>query len=84
MAARPPDRTNSAGISGSRESEFGSSRRLGGRMAVAVRAAGLASPGAGSERVVDNALDGAGAAAAFGAAAEAAIELLGATRKVVC
>src|ERR1700759_4599906 len=43
----------------------------------AVRAAGAAGLGAGAQRLVDNAFDGARAAAAFGAAAEAAIDLLG-------
>ena len=48
---------------------------IGGGMAVrATRAAGL---GAGAKRFVDDGLDGACAAAAFGAAAEAAINLLG-------
>ena len=49
-----------------------------------VRAAGLAGLGAGAERLVDDALDGAGATAAFGAAAEAAIKLLGVARKDIC
>ena len=47
-----------------------------------VRAAGAAGLGAGAQRLVDNALDGARAAAAFGAAAEAAIDLLGIPGKV--
>jgi len=51
---------------------------------MAVRATRMASPGTGAERFVDNALDGTGAAAAFGATTEAAIKLLGASRKVVC
>ena len=38
---------------------------------------------AGAKRLVDDALDGAGAAAAFGTATEATIELLGIARKVV-
>ena len=42
-----------------------------------VRAAGTTGLGAGAQRLVDNALDGACTAAAFGAAAEATIELLG-------
>jgi hypothetical protein len=42
-----------------------------------MRAAGAAGLGAGAQRLVDNALDGACAAAAFGAAAEATIDLLG-------
>lgn len=46
-------------------------------MGGAVRAAGAAGLGAGTQRLLDNALDGARAAAAFGAAAETAIDLLG-------
>ena len=45
------------------------------------RTAGL---GASPERLVDDGLDGARAAAAFGAAAEAAIDLLGISGKVFC
>ena len=70
------------GISGRREGEFGSGRRLGGSMAV--RAAGMAGPGAGAQRFVNNALDGAGAAAAFRTATKAAVNLLGATGETVC
>ena len=51
---------------------------------MAVGAARLAGQRAGAERLVDDALDRARAAAAFGTATKAAIELLGATRKVVC
>jgi hypothetical protein len=51
---------------------------------MAVRAAGMASPGASAKRLVDDALDGAGAAAAFGAATEAPVNLLGVTREAVC
>jgi hypothetical protein len=82
-------RTNPVGNSGSREGEIGSGRGLGSgvRMAMlmdmAVRAAGLAGPDAGAERLVDDALDGTRATAAFGAAAKAAIDLLGVTRKAV-
>src|SRR5689334_23514862 len=47
-----------------------------------VRAASAAGLGARAERFVDDGLDGSGAAAAFGAAAEAAVDLLGAARKV--
>ena len=39
---------------------------------------------AGAERLFDDVLDGAGAAAALGAAAEAALDLLGAARKDIC
>jgi hypothetical protein len=70
------------GISGSREGEFGSNRSSVGR-GVVVRAAGVAGPGAGAERLVDNGLDGAGATAAFRAATKAAIDLLGVAGKVV-
>jgi hypothetical protein len=47
-----------------------------------VRAAGMAGLGAGSERVIKDGLDGARAPAAFGAAAEASVNLLGISRKV--
>ena len=52
----------------------------GGSMAV--RAAGTAGLGAGTKRFVDDGLDGARAAAAFGAAAEATVNLLGIPRQV--
>ena len=39
-------------------------------------------PGAGAERILDDLVDGAGAAAAFGAAAEAAVDLPCRTRKI--
>ena len=48
----------------------------------AVRATGTAFLGAGAEGFVDDGLDGARAAAAFGAAAEATIDLLGIAGKV--
>ena len=48
----------------------------------AVRAAGTAGLGASAQRFLDNALDGARAASAFGAAAETAIDLLGIPGKV--
>ena len=44
-----------------------------------MRAAGAAGLGAGAQGLVNDRLDGAGAAAAFGAAAEAAIDLFGMT-----
>jgi hypothetical protein len=47
-----------------------------------VRATGTAGLGAGSERLVNDGLDGARTAAAFGAAAEATIELLGVPGKI--
>ena len=68
--------------SGGREGEYGLDKGVTG-MALAVRAAGVAGPGAGTQRLIDDALDGARAAATFGAAPKAAIELLGAPRKVV-
>ena len=71
------------GISGSREGEIGSDGSLGSRVSMAMRAADVASPDAGAKRLIDDALDGASAATAFGAAAKAAIELLGIARKVV-
>ena len=49
-----------------------------------VGASGTAGLGAGAERLVDDGLDGARATAAFGAAAEAAIDLLGISGKVFC
>src|SRR2546423_1165592 len=52
-----------------------------GRVA-AVRAAGAAFLGAGAERFVDDGLDGARAPAAFGAAAEATVNLLRIPRQV--
>ena len=55
--------------------------RLRGRLAVlASRAAGL---GASTERLVNNGLDGARASATFGAATEAAIDLLGIARELL-
>ena len=45
----------------------------------AARAAGL---GAGAQRLIENFPDGASAAAAFGAAAEAAIKLFGVARQI--
>jgi hypothetical protein len=52
------------------------------RFRMAVRASGAAGFSASTERFVDNGLDGARASAALGAAAEAAIDLLGTTRKL--
>jgi hypothetical protein len=49
-----------------------------------VRTSGAARLGAGPERLVDDGLDGARAAAAFGTAAKAAIDLLGTSGKVFC
>ena len=52
------------------------------RIGLAVRAACTAGLGAGTQGLVDDGLDGARAAAAFGAAAEAAIDLLGIARQI--
>ena len=49
---------------------------------VAMRAARTARLGAGAERFVDNGLDGARAAATFGATAEASVDLLWIARQV--
>ena len=48
-----------------------------------MRTAGTAGLGAGAKRFLDDGLDGARAAAAFGAAAEATVDLLGMTHRVV-
>jgi hypothetical protein len=53
------------------------------RRALAVRAAGAAGLGTSPQRLVDDGLDGARASAAFGAAAEAAVDLLGVAGKVL-
>lgn len=53
------------------------------RSGLAVRAAGAASLGASAQSLVNDGLDGARASAAFGAATEAAIDLLGTTGKVL-
>ncbi len=66
--------------SGSRERELGVGVRL--YAGLAVRASGAAGLGAGAEGLVDDGLDGARASAAFGAAAEATIDLLGIAGKV--
>ena len=55
---------------------------LGLRIRPVVPASGMAGLGAGPEGLVDDGLDGARASAAFGAAAEAAVDLLGIARKV--
>ena len=68
-------------MSGGRERELGRDMRLsGGRV---VRASGAAGLGAGAQGFVNDGLDGARASAAFGAAAEAAIDLLGIAGKVL-
>src|ERR1700694_1821728 len=72
-----------AAPAGSVSGRFGRKAALGVpmRRAVAVGAAGAAGLGAGAERVGEDGLDGARAAAAFGAAAKAAVDLLGVARK---
>ena len=55
---------------------------VGSRTNSAVRASGTAGLGASTQGLVDDRLDGARAPAAFGAATEAAIDLLGATREI--
>ena len=67
-------------ISGGGECELGVGMRPGG-FGLAVRASGAAGLGAGAQSLVNDGLDGARASAAFGAAAEAAIDLLGIARK---
>lgn len=49
---------------------------------MAVRTAQATGFGAGAKRFVDDGLDGAGAATAFGAATEAAVDLLWMTRQI--
>ena len=48
-----------------------------------MRAAGTAGLGASSQSLVDNGLEGARASAALGATTETAIDLLGATGKII-
>ena len=72
---------NPAEFSGSREREFLFARHI--LAGLAVRAAGIAGLRAVPERIVDDRPDGARAAAAFGAATEAVIDLLGAPWKIV-
>jgi hypothetical protein len=52
------------------------------RRGLAMRASGTAGLGASAQSLLNDALDGAGAPAAFSAAAEAAVELLGVARKI--
>jgi hypothetical protein len=67
--------------SGGSERVLGIDMRLRDRLAVlASRAAGL---GASTERLVNDGLDGTRASAAFGAATEAAIDLLGIARELL-
>ena len=55
-------------------------RQVRDRLA-AMRASGAAGLGARTERIVNDGLDGAGASSTFGAATEAAVDLLGIARK---
>jgi len=52
------------------------------RLHAGMRTTGFAREGAGAERLIDDGLDGARATAAFGAAAEAAVNLLWVARKI--
>jgi hypothetical protein len=52
-------------------------------MSLAVRASGAAGLGASTQGFIDDGLDGARTPAAFGATAEAAIDLLGITRQIL-
>jgi hypothetical protein len=54
-----------------------------GLMGTAVRAARVAGPSAGAQRLIKDLLDGAGAAATFGAAAETSIDLPRRARQIV-
>ena len=51
---------------------------------LAMRTPGTAGLGAGPQSLVDNGLEGARASAALGATTETAINLLGATREIIC
>jgi len=55
---------------------------VGMSLRLAMRATRTTGLGAGSESFVDDGLDGAGATAAFGAAAQATVDLLGITRQI--
>ncbi|MBB4377569.1 hypothetical protein GGD61_002215 [Bradyrhizobium sp. SBR1B] len=71
-------------LSAGREGKLGGLGRLViGSHGVVVRAAGTAGLGARAESFVDDGLDRPGAAAAFGATAEASIDLLGMAHGVV-
>jgi hypothetical protein len=79
--ARTEKRALSGGFRGS-ERELGMDVRLRGRLAM--RASRTASLGASTERLVNDGLDGARASAAFGAATETTIDLLGVAGKLLC
>jgi hypothetical protein len=51
---------------------------------LAMRAAGTAGLGASPQSLVDDGLEGARASAAFGTTTETAVNLLGATREIIC
>jgi hypothetical protein len=68
-----------SGFSGGCECELSVDVRI--RPGLAVGASRITGVGASTERLVDDGLDGARAPAAFGAATEAAINLLGIARK---
>jgi hypothetical protein len=68
------------GSSGGRERDRAVDMRVG--PGPAVRAADPAGGGAGAQRFVNDGLEGARASATFGAATEAAIDLLGTARQV--
>jgi len=64
---------------GSFEREFAVDRRV--RMQATVRASGTTGLGTSAQRFVNDGLDGARASSTFGAATEAAVDLLGIARK---
>ena len=63
------------------EREYGVDVRF--RRGLAMWASGTAGLGASAQSFLNDALDGAGAPATFGAAAEAAVKLLGVARKIL-
>jgi hypothetical protein len=79
-SARKP---NDFKVSGGGQREFGMDVRFRGRLAVAVRTPRATGLGANAEGFVDDGFDGARASSAFGAAAEAAIDLLGTARQAI-
>jgi hypothetical protein len=70
-------------ITGSSSDGFEGDLTVGMRIGPAVRASRTAGLGASAQRFIDDGLDGARAAATFGAAPKAAIELLGIAGKIV-
>src|SRR5262245_56857498 len=80
---RPIDRRLQRELSGRREAVLDPGLGLDFEVRFGtMRATGAAGLGAGAERLIDDGLDGAGAATAFGVAAKTAIDLLRAARKV--